>query len=151
MYAIVEIAGQQFKVEKDQQIFVHRLEAKEGSKINFDKVLLMDNAGKINVGDPVITGANVTAKVLEHLKGDKVIVFKKKRRKGYKVKNGHRQYLTKLEIQKIDTKATVSKKVVPKKEAKLAAKKATVKKTVAKKPAIKKAPAKKKTTAKKAE
>ena len=101
MYAIVEIAGQQFKVEKDQQIFVHRLEEKEGSKVDFDKVLLMDNSGKVNVGTPVIKGAKVTAKVLEHLKGDKVIVFKKKRRKGYKVKNGHRQYLTKLEIQKM--------------------------------------------------
>ena len=95
MYAIVEIAGQQFKVEEDQQIFVHRLETKEGSKIDFDQVLLMDNGGKIEVGAPVIKGAKVTAKVLEHLKGDKVIVFKKKRRKGYKVKNGHRQYLTK--------------------------------------------------------
>ena len=89
MYAIVEIAGQQFKIEKDQQIFVHRLDAKEGSKVDFDKVLLMNDAGKINVGVPVIAGAKVTAKVLEHLKDDKVIVFKKKRRKGYKVKNGH--------------------------------------------------------------
>jgi large subunit ribosomal protein L21 len=150
MYAIVEIAGQQFKVEKDQQIFVHRLEAKEGSKIDFDKVLLMDNAGKVNVGAPVIKGAKVTAKVLEHLKGDKVIVFKKKRRKGYKVKNGHRQYLTKLEILKIDAKAPAVKKAAPKKEAKPAAKKAPAKKTAAKKPAAKKAPAKK-TTAKKAE
>ncbi len=88
MYAIVEIAGQQFKVEKDQQIFVHRLDAKEGSKVDFDKVLLMNDAGKINVGTPVIAGAKVTAKVREHLKDDKVIVFKKKRRKGYKVKNG---------------------------------------------------------------
>ena len=146
MYAIVEIAGQQFKVEKDQQIFVHRLETKEGSKIDFDKVLLMDDAGKINVGAPVIKGAKVTAKVLEHLKGDKVIVFKKKRRKGYKVKNGHRQYLTKLEILKIDAKAPAAKKAAPKKEAKPVAKKAPA----AKKPAAKKAPAKK-TTAKKAE
>jgi len=145
MYAIVEIAGQQFKVEKDQQIFVHRLEAKEGSKIDFDKVLLMDDAGKITVGAPVIKGAKVTAKVLEHLKGDKVIVFKKKRRKGYKVKNGHRQYLTKLEILKIDAKAPAAKKAAPKKEAKPVAKKAPAKKTAAKK-----APAKK-TTAKKAE
>ena len=151
MYAIVEIAGQQFKVEKDQQIFVHRLETKEGSKIDFDKVLLMDNAGKVNVGAPVITGAKVTAKVLEHLKGDKVIVFKKKRRKGYKVKNGHRQYLTKLEIQKIDTKAPAVKRAAPKKEAKPAAKKVTVKKTAAKKPATKKAPVKNKITAKKSE
>ena len=150
MYAIVEIAGQQFKVEQDQQIFVHRLEAEEGSKIDFDKVLLMDDAGKINVGAPVIKGAKVTAKVLEHLKGDKVIVFKKKRRKGYKVKNGHRQYLTKLEILKIDAKASAAKKAAPKKEAKPVAKKAPAKKIAAKKPAAKKAPAKK-TTAKKAE
>jgi len=150
MYAIVEIAGQQFKVEQDQQIFVHRLEAEEGSKIDFDKVLLMDDAGKINVGAPVIKGAKVTAKVLEHLKGDKVIVFKKKRRKGYKVKNGHRQYLTKLEILKIDAKAPAAKKAAPKKEAKPVAKKAPAKKTAAKKPAAKKAPVKK-TTAKKAE
>ena len=150
MYAIVEIAGQQFKVEQDQQIFVHRLEAEEGSKIDFDKVLLMDDAGKINVGAPVIKGAKVTAKVLEHLKGDKVFVFKKKRRKGYKVKNGHRQYLTKLEILKIDAKAPAAKKAAPKKEAKPVAKKAPAKKTAAKKPAAKKAPAKK-TTAKKAE
>ena len=151
MYAIVEIAGQQFKVEQDQQIFVHRLEAKEGSKIDFDKVLLMDDSGKINVGAPVIKGAKVTAKVLEHLKGDKVIVFKKKRRKGYKVKNGHRQYLTKLEILKINAKAPPAKKAAPKKEAKPVAKKApAAKKPAAKKPAAKKAPAKK-TTAKKAE
>ena len=134
MYAIVEIAGQQFKIEKDQQIFVHRLDAKEGSKVDFDKVLLMDDSGKVNVGAPVIKGAKVTAKVLEHLKGDKVIVFKKKRRKGYKVKNGHRQYLTKLEIQKIDAKTPAAKKVASKKEVKPAAKKATVKKkTTAKK------------------
>ena len=150
MYAIVEIAGQQFKVEKDQQIFVHRLNSEEGSKIDFDKVLLMDNAGKVNVGAPVIKGAKVTVKVLEHLKGDKVIVFKKKRRKGYKVKNGHRQYLTKLEILKIDAKAPVAKKAAPKKEAKPAAKKVPAKKTATKKPAAKKALAKK-TTAKKAE
>ena len=148
MYAIVEIAGQQFKVEKDQQIFVHRLDSEEGSKIDFDKVLLLDDAGTVNVGAPVITGAKVTAKVLEHLKGDKVIVFKKKRRKGYKVKNGHRQYLTKLEILTIDAKAPAAKKAAPKKEAKPAAEKAPVKTTVAKKPAAKKAPAKK-TTAKK--
>ena len=150
MYAIVEIAGQQFKVEKDQQIFVHRLDSEEGSKVDFDKVLLMDDAGTVNVGAPVITGAKVTAKVLEHLKGDKVIVFKKKRRKGYKVKNGHRQYLTKLEILTIDAKAPAAKKAAPKKEAKPVAKKATAKKTAAKKPTAKKATAKK-TTAKKAE
>jgi large subunit ribosomal protein L21 len=159
MYAIVEIAGQQFKIEKDQQIFVHRLDAKEGSKVDFDKVLLLNDAGKINVGAPVITGAKVTAKVLEHLKDDKVIVFKKKRRKGYKVKNGHRQHLTKLEIQNIDAKAPAAKK--PAVEAvtkpavkttaakKTTAKKAPAKTTAVKKPVAKKAPAKK-TAAKKA-
>ena len=140
MYAIVEIAGQQFKVEKDQQIFVHRLEVKEGSKVDFDKVLLMDNSGKVNVGAPVIKGAKVTAKVLDHLKGDKVIVFKKKRRKGYQVKNGHRQYLTKLEILKIDEKAAAKKATAKKPETKTKAKP---------KAAAKKAPAKKKTTTKK--
>ena len=160
MYAIVEIAGQQFKVEKDQQIFVHRLDTEEGSKIDFDKVLLMDDSGTVNVGAPVITGARVTAKVLEHLKGDKVIVFKKKRRKGYKVKNGHRQYLTKLEILTIDAKASANKKSAPKKEPKIAVEKVTVKKTVSEKSSDKKATVikttvkkttAKKTTAKKAE
>ena len=148
MYAIVEIAGQQFKVEKDQQIFVHRLDTKEGSKIDFDQVLLMDNGGKIEVGAPVVKGAKVTAKVLEHLKGDKVIVFKKKRRKGYKVKNGHRQYLTKLEILKINTKESLVKQVDSNKEADLTAKKPAAKKPAAKKPAAKK-PAAKKPVAKK--
>ena len=132
MYAIVEIAGQQFKVEKDQQIFVHRLQAKEGSKIALDKVLLTDDSGKVNIGSPDLKGVEVTAKVIEHLKGDKVIVFKKKRRKGYKVKNGHRQFLTKLEIQDIKTKSSSSKKKVSDK--KDADKKSVVaKKTKAKK------------------
>ena len=101
MYAIVEIAGQQFKVEKDQRIFVHRLEQKEGDKISFDNVLLVDNDGKVKVGAPAVKGATVDATVLEHLKGDKVIVFKKKRRKGYRKKNGHRQYLTSVKIDNI--------------------------------------------------
>ena len=148
MYAIVEIAGQQFKVEKDQHIFVHRLEAKEGSKVDFEKVLLTENSGKVNVGDPVIKDVKVTAKVLEHLKDDKVIVFKKKRRKGYKVKNGHRQYLTKLEVLKIDDKVSVAKKTSTKKEVKPIAEKVSKKKTTTKKPAIKKASATK-TAAKK--
>jgi len=98
MYAIVEIAGQQFKVQKDQRVFVHRLAAEEGSKVDFDKVLLTDDKGKVTVGAPAIEGAKVSAKVERHLKGDKVIIFKKKRRKGYKKKNGHRQYLTELTI-----------------------------------------------------
>ena len=135
MYAIVEIAGQQFKVEKDQQVFVHRLDNEEGSKVDFDKVLLLDDAGKVNVGAPVIKGAQITAKVIEHLKGDKVIVFKKKRRKGYKVKNGHRQYLTKLEILKIDEKSATSKKVIAKETTKkvTAVMKAPAKKVASKK------------------
>ena len=101
MYAIVEIAGQQFKVQKDQQIFVHRLEGKEGDKLTFDRVLLSDEDGKVTVGAPVIDGMAVKATILEHLKGDKVIVFKKKRRKGYRVKNGHRQQFTKVLIEDI--------------------------------------------------
>lgn len=101
MYAIVEIAGQQFKVEKDQQIFVHRLNAEEGSSVDFDKVLLVDDNGKVSVGAPAVSGAKVSAKVLSHLKGDKVLVFKKKRRKGYQKMNGHRQYLTQIEISDI--------------------------------------------------
>lgn len=101
MYAIVEIAGQQFKVQKDQRVFVHRLDAKEGDKVNFDRVLLTDKDGAVNIGAPAIEGAKVTATVTRHLKGDKVIVFKKKRRKGYKVKNGHRQYFTEITINTI--------------------------------------------------
>ena len=101
MYAIVDIAGQQIKVEKDQQIFVPAIEGKEGAKVDFDKVLLVDENGKINVGSPTISGLKVSAEILEHGKGDKIIVFKKKRRKGYKVKNGHRQQFTKLLIKKI--------------------------------------------------
>lgn len=101
MYAIVEIAGQQFKVEKDQKIFVHRLDAEEGGQVEFAKVLLVDNGGDVAVGAPSIEGAKVTAKVLSHLKGDKVKVFKKKRRKGYKKLNGHRQYLSQIQIEEI--------------------------------------------------
>lgn len=98
MYAIVNIAGQQLKVEKDQHLFVNRLPNKEGDKVTFDDVLLVDNDGKVSVGAPAVSGAKVTAKVVEHLKGDKVKVFKKKRRKGYQTLNGHRQLLTKITI-----------------------------------------------------
>ena len=98
MYAIVEIAGQQFKVSKDLKVYVNRLANEEGSSISFDKVLLLDDNGNVTLGAPAIEGASVEAKVLQHLKGDKVIVFKKKRRKGYKKKNGHRQQFTKIEI-----------------------------------------------------
>ena len=147
MYAIVEIAGQQFKVEKDQQIFVHRLEEKEGAKVEFDNVLLIDNNGKVNVGAPAISGAKVTAKVLDHVKGDKVVVFKKKRRKGYRVKNGHRQAFTQIEIQSIVEKGATAKKATAttaKKEAK-AEPKAAAKKAPAKKAPAKKAASKAKT------
>ncbi|MCF6357112.1 MAG: 50S ribosomal protein L21 [Draconibacterium sp.] len=101
MYAIVEIAGQQFKVEKDKKLFVHRLDAEQGDSLDFEKVLLVDNDGKVAVGTPTVKGAKVTAKVLEHVKGDKVIVFKKKRRKGYKKKNGHRQLFTQIQVETI--------------------------------------------------
>ena len=115
MYAIVEIAGHQFKVSKDLKVYVNRLASEEGSKISFDKVLLLDDNGTITLGAPAIEGASVEAKVLQHLKGDKVIVFKKKRRKGYKKRNGHRQYLTQIVIEGISTSAP--KKAAPKKEA----------------------------------
>ncbi|MBN1820084.1 MAG: 50S ribosomal protein L21 [Prolixibacteraceae bacterium] len=101
MYAIVEIAGQQFKVEKDKKIYVHRLDASEGDEVNFEKVLLVDDEGKVKVGTPTVKGAKVTAKVLEHVKGDKVLVFKKKRRKTYQKMNGHRQQFTQLVIDSI--------------------------------------------------
>ncbi|MFZ4670470.1 MAG: 50S ribosomal protein L21 [Flavobacterium sp.] len=110
MYAIVEIAGQQFKVSKDLKVYVHRLANEEGSKVSFDKVLLLDDNGNITLGAPAIEGASVEAKVLQHLKGDKVIVFKKKRRKGYKKRNGHRQSFTQILIEGIS--ATSSKKAV---------------------------------------
>lgn len=102
MYAIVEIAGQQFKVENNQEIFVHRLSGDEGSAVTFDRVLLVDNGGKISVGAPAVAGASISAKILTHVKGDKVLVFKKKRRKGYQKMNGHRQAFTKVKIESIN-------------------------------------------------
>jgi large subunit ribosomal protein L21 len=101
MYAIVEVAGQQFKVEKDQKIFVHRMDSAEGESFDVEKILLIDNDGDVKIGTPLVEGAKVTAKVLQHLKGEKVLVFKKKRRKGYRKKNGHRQYLTQIQIEEI--------------------------------------------------
>jgi large subunit ribosomal protein L21 len=101
MYAIVNIAGQQFKVEKDQKIFVHRLEGNEGDNVEFNEVLLVDNDGKIKVGLPNVEGASVSAKILSHVKGDKVLVFKKKRRKGYQKLNGHRQFFSEIQIENI--------------------------------------------------
>ena len=102
MYAIVEIAGQQFKVEKGGKLYVHRLQGDEGSSLRLDQVLLTDNDGQVKVGTPVVEGASVKATILKHLRGDKVIVFKKKRRKGYQVQNGHRQNLTQIQIDEIN-------------------------------------------------
>ena len=113
MNAVVEISGKQFKVSKDTKLYVHRLDAKEGDKVSFENVLLLDNGKKLLVGTPNVKGASVEAKVLKHLKDDKVIVFKKKRRKGYRVKNGHRQALTEIVIEKVSEK-TVKPKVVKK-------------------------------------
>jgi len=101
MFAIVEIAGQQFRVVKDQKVYVHRLDAEEGADVELSNVLLVDNDGKVQVGNPAVKGAKISARVLSHLKGDKVLVFKKKRRKGYQKLNGHRQYLTQIQIQDI--------------------------------------------------
>ncbi len=149
MYAIVEIAGQQFKVAKDQKVYVHRLQEDEGKKVSFHNVLLLEDGKNITVGAPAIDGAAVEAKVVKHLKGDKVIVFKKKRRKGYQKKNGHRQYLTELMIEGIVAKGAKKKTAAKPKEAtpKAAstAKKASAPKkaaTTAKKSAPKKAAAK---------
>jgi len=143
MYAIVEIAGQQFKVEEGKKIFVHRLEAKEGQEIDFDKVLLIEDNGKIKIGEPIIKDAIIEGKVLDHVRGDKVIVFKKKRRKGYRVKNGHRQNFTQVEIVSINEKASSKKATKAKETVKavdikvteepVAEKKSTTKKSAAKK------------------
>jgi large subunit ribosomal protein L21 len=171
MYAIVEIAGQQFKVEAGKKIFVHRLEAEEGKKIDFDQVLLIEEDGNITIGEPTIKDAQVEGLVLDHMRGDKVIVFKKKRKKGYRIKNGHRQNFTQVEIVSINGKGSLKKAVTKKAEvkaeesaateetvkvkkttakktaepkAKTPAKKAPEKKTAEKKPAAKKAPKAKK-------
>ena len=137
MNAIVEISGKQFKVEKDSKLFVHRLEGKEGSKVTFDNVLLLDNGSKVTVGTPTVKGASIQAKILQHVKDNKVIVFKKKRRKGYKVKNGHRQALTEILIEKVNEKSAAKKADV-----KAEAKKPVAKKAATKKPAAKKSAAK---------
>ncbi len=162
MYAIVEIAGLQYKVEKDQRLYVNRLNVEAGKKVKFDRVLLIEDKGDVKVGAPVIDGAKVDATVNGEVKGDKVLVFKKKRRKGYQKMNGHRQMFTSITINKITAKAPAKKaaakatedaEAAPKKAAakKPAAKKATTaKKPAAKKPATKK-PATKKAAPKKAE
>ena len=115
MYAIVEIAGQQFKVEKNDEIFVHRLEGDPGTKLEFKEVLLVDHDGKISIGTPHVEGSKISGKILEHARGDKVIVFKKKRRKGFQKETGHRQDFSKILIETISLKGAREKKV--KKEA----------------------------------
>ena len=143
MYAIVEIAGQQFKVETGKNIYVHRLDAEEGKEIKFDQVLLLEEDGKVTVGEPTVKDAWVDGLVLAHPRADKVIVFKKKRKKGYRVKNGHRQNLTYVEILTINGKGAVERKAAPKKavkaaEAAVAEEPVKEKKAAAKKPAAKK-------------
>ena len=101
MYVIVDIQGQQFKVEKDQKLFVHRINADEGDEVEFAKVLLIGNDDDITIGSPTIDGAKVVLEVLSHVKGDKVLVFKKKRRKGYRKLNGHRQQFTQVLVKDI--------------------------------------------------
>ena len=142
MYAIVEIAGHQFKVEKYQKVFVNRLAVEEGKQVDFDNVLLLADGSNVTVGAPTTDGAQVSAKVLNDLKGDKVIVFKKKRRKGYRVKNGHRQALSEIVIENIVASgakpAKKAEKAAPKKEAKAEAPKAAAKKSTAKADDLKK-------------
>jgi large subunit ribosomal protein L21 len=101
MYAIVEIAGQQYRAEAGKRLYVHRLEAEQGSVVEFEKVLLVDADGEVKVGVPTVEGAKIVCEVLSHLKGEKVLIFKKKRRKGYRKLNGHRQYLTELKINEV--------------------------------------------------
>lgn len=98
MYAIVEIAGKQYKVRQDDTLYVPRLSAAEGDTVTFDRVLLVSNDGDIQVGAPTVDGASVSATVLGHPKGDKVLVFKKIRRKRFKVKRGHRQPYTQIKV-----------------------------------------------------
>ena len=102
MYAIVDIAGQQFKVQKDQKVYVHRIEGEEGASVEFNNVMLTADEGKVKVGTPIVNGAKVTAKILSHMRAEKVLVFKKKRRKGYQKCNGHRQYMTQIQIEGIN-------------------------------------------------
>lgn len=164
MYAIVEIAGQQFKVERGNKVYVHRLEANEGAKIEFDRVLLMGNGDKISVGSPTVDGARVAATVITHLKGDKVIVFKKKRRKTTQKWNNHRQSYTQILIQGVLGKGETLKDEIkvekyekkvfgPKPKTEAPAKEEAVEAKAEKKAPSKKAPAKKaaakKTTKKK--
>ena len=129
MYAIVDISGKQFKVEKDKFIYTDKIVPKSGKKVEFNNVLLISDKGKVKIGKPTVKGSKVTGEVLDQLKDDKVIVFKKKRRKGYKVKNGHRQALTEIVIEKVSEKTAkkVVKKEVKETETKKSAPKAKAK------------------------
>ena len=154
MYAIVEIAGQQFKVEHGKKIFIHRQEFEEGKEVEFDKVLLIEDDGKITIGEPTIEGAVIGGRILDNtVRGDKVIVFKKKRKKGYRVKNGHRQNFTQVEIISINGVNSPRREAPKKAESKVTdvtvAEETTKEKKAAKKPAIKKAEAPVKKTASK--
>ena len=131
MYAVVEIQGSQYKVSKDLKLYVNRIDAKEGSKVSFDNVLLVDDGKKVQVGKPSLSGTSVEAKIVSHLKDDKVIVFKKKRRKGYRVKNGHRQHITEIVIQGISEKKSSTKKEVSSEKTTAVKKTTTAKKTTA--------------------
>jgi large subunit ribosomal protein L21 len=154
MYAIVEIAGQQFKVQQGKKIFVHPIEAAEGDKVEFEKVLLVDNDGEISIGEPVVANTVVEGQVVAHVRGDKVIIFKKKRRKGYQKRTGHRQDFTQVEILSIGPKGAPAKKSAPKivrEEVAVPAAgevKEEVKTVKAKKTTAKKTPAEKKTATK---
>ncbi len=147
MYAIVEIAGQQFKVEEGKKIFVHRLEAETGKELEFEKVLLVEDNDKVLVGEPTVKDVIVEARVLaDDIRGDKVIVFKKKRKKGYRIKNGHRQNFTQIEITRIGEKGE-EPRPAPKKEAVKAVKQVAAGDSA--EPEVEKKPAAKKTAAKK--
>ncbi len=149
MYAIVEIAGQQFKVEEGKKIFIHRLEAEEGTQIEFNQVLLIEDEDKITIGEPIIKDAVVEGKVLDHMRGDKVIIFKKKRKKGYRIKNGHRQNFTQVEIISINGKSSPKKAAAKKEEVKSTEVKVVEEPVKEKKAASKKPVAKKKEAAEK--
>ena len=135
MIAIFNIEGRQLKVEENQEFYVNKVTGKKGDKLSFDNVLLIEDKGRITVGKPTISGAQVNASIIEQKKGDKVVVFKKKRRKGYKIKNGHRQLLTKIKIDSISIgskKMTKTKEDSLKKDNSATAKKTTAKKTTKK-------------------
>lgn len=148
MYAIVEIAGQQFKVEAGQKIYVHHLDAAEGDSVEFEKVLLTDNDGVVTIGEPLVPNTVVEGKVLGHVRGDKIIIFKKKRRKGYQKRTGHRQEFTQVEILRIGAAIEPDKKTAPKAEKKAAeapiAEEVKVEKKTEKAPAAEKVKTKKK-------